>query len=195
MDYRQARFLQSAPTRSLLPPDTGIEVAFSGRSNAGKTSALNALTGQSGLARTSKTPGRTQLINLFALDDARRLVDLPGYGYAKVSHSLRDEWQQHLADYLMHRKALRGIVLLMDIRHPFTEHDEVLLALAKQQRKPVHCVLTKADKLKFGARKTALLSARKQLAELPELSVQLLSSTEKFGLEELSAKLDEWFGA
>ena len=193
MDYRQAHFQLSAPNRHLLPPDKGIEVAFSGRSNAGKSSALNALTGQSNLARTSKTPGRTQLINLFALDDERRLVDLPGYGYAKVSHSLRDDWQQNLADYLFHRQALKGIVLLMDIRHPFTEHDDVLLDLAEKTKKPVHCVLTKADKLKFGARKTALLTAQKQLDSKPECSVQLFSATEKMGIEELAEKLDQWF--
>lgn len=193
MDYRQAQFLLSAPTREILPPDEGIEVAFSGRSNAGKSSALNALTGQSGLARTSKTPGRTQLINLFTLDHDKHLVDLPGYGYAKVSHSLKDEWQKNLADYLMNRQALKGIVLLMDIRHPFTEHDNVLLDLATKTHKPVHCVLTKADKLKFGARKTALLTAQKAVSGHAERTVQLFSSTEKFGIDELAAKLDEWF--
>lgn len=192
MDYSKARFLLSAPTRAQLPPDTGIEVAFAGRSNAGKSSALNALTRQKQLARVSKTPGRTQLINLFGLDDDCRLVDLPGYGYAQVSQTLRAQWQKSLADYLRNRRALRGIVLLTDIRHPLSEPDLILLDLAGQVGTAVHVVLTKADKLAFGARKQTLMKIQR---EMHGHSVQLLSSTDNIGLDELAAKLDSWFAA
>ncbi len=192
MDYSKARFLLSAPTRAQLPPDSGIEVAFAGRSNAGKSSALNALTRQKQLARVSKTPGRTQLINLFGLDDDRRLVDLPGYGYAQVSQTLRAQWQKSLADYLRNRHALRGIVLLTDIRHPLSEPDLILLDLAEQVGTAVHVVLTKADKLAFGARKQTLMKIQR---EMHGHSVQLLSSTDNIGLDELAAKLDSWFEA
>ncbi|NQD36085.1 YihA family ribosome biogenesis GTP-binding protein [Permianibacter sp. IMCC34836] len=195
MDYNHARFLLSAPGRHLLPADEGIEVAFAGRSNAGKSTALNALTNQKGLARTSKTPGRTQLINLFELDPERRLVDLPGYGYAAVSHTLKDQWQRALADYLKARQCLRGIVLLMDIRHPLTDHDLLMLELADAAGKPVHMLLTKADKLAFGARKNALLALQKELRGDPRYSAQLFSATENIGMDELKAKMDEWYDA
>lgn len=193
MNYNHARFLLSAPARHLLPADEGYEIAFAGRSNAGKSTALNALTNQKGLARTSKTPGRTQLINLFELDPERRLVDLPGYGYAAVSHDMRDTWQRALADYLKARQCLRGIVLLMDIRHPLTEHDRLLLELADAAGKPVHMLLTKADKLAFGARKNALLGLQRELRGDPRYSAQLFSATENIGMDELKAKMDEWF--
>lgn len=192
IDFQQARFLTSAPTRDHIPGDYGVEVAFAGRSNAGKSSALNKLTGQHQLARASKTPGRTQLINLFELDHHHRLVDLPGYGYAEVSQSLRAQWHQALADYLRHRAALKGIVLLMDIRHPFTEPDLMLLDLAAEAGRCVHVLLTKCDKLGFGARKTALLQAQRKLAPNPDCSVQLFSAVDATGLDELKIKLDEW---
>lgn len=122
INFRQAQFFISAETLLQCPADTGYEVAFAGRSNAGKSSAINTLTDHKGLARTSKTPGRTQLINFFSLDPDRRLVDLPGYGYAKVSHTQKAKWQKHLNDYLQERQSLRGLILLMDIRHPFQYH-------------------------------------------------------------------------
>src|SRR5262245_48745088 len=125
--YVKAVFLKSAARVSQLPPDLGYEVAFAGRSNAGKSSALNCLTGIKNLARTSKTPGRTQLINLFQLDEERRLVDLPGYGYAKVAMQVKMDWQQNLAHYLEVRNSLKGLVLLMDIRHPLKDLDKMMV--------------------------------------------------------------------
>ena len=143
---QQARFLISAAKVDQCPPDEGYEVAFAGRSNAGKSSALNTLTHAS-LARTSKTPGRTQLLNFFTLDEERRLVDLPGYGYAKVPIPLKQHWQRHLEAYLGSRESLVGLVLMMDIRHPLTDFDRLMLDWAQVSRLPVHVLLTKADKL------------------------------------------------
>ena len=192
IDYRQAHFWQSAPARGDIPGDYGAEVAFAGRSNAGKSSALNALTEQHQLARVSKTPGRTPMINLFSLDPHRRLVDLPGYGYAEVSQSLRAQWHQSLADYLSNREALQGIILLMDIRHPFTDPDVMLMDLADRCGKPVHVLLTKCDKLGYGAAKAALMAAQRELGARPDRTVQLFSSVERKGLDELRHKLDGW---
>ena len=124
IDFRVASFLQSASNLGNAPSDTGSEVAFAGRSNAGKSSAINTLTSNRKLARTSRTPGRTQLINFFSLSDSQRLVDLPGYGYAKVPLKMKQEWNRHMADYLQRRESLRGLILLMDIRHPLTDADE-----------------------------------------------------------------------
>lgn len=189
----RARFLISAPTLALCPPDVGREVAFAGRSNAGKSSCINALARQKQLARASKTPGRTQLINFFALTEERRLVDLPGYGYAKVSHSMKDEWQRHLGEYLQGRFSLRGLVLLMDIRHPLTDFDRNMLDWAGQRDLPVHCVLTKADKLNRGPALNALQAVRKDLKALGfDCTVQLFSALKMDGLEALGDKLGEW---
>ncbi|MDT8893505.1 ribosome biogenesis GTP-binding protein YihA/YsxC [Halomonas sp. I1] len=195
LNYQAARFLTSAPTLAKCPADTGAEVAFAGRSNAGKSSAINVLTRQKALARTSKTPGRTQLINFFTLGDdvELRLVDLPGYGYAKVPDSVKLEWQRHLADYLQRRASLRGLVLLMDVRHPLTEFDQTMLGWADEQDMPVHILLTKADKLKSGAAKNALQQVRSQLREWEDLvSIQLFSALKKQGIEEVHRRLDDW---
>ncbi|MDR5860988.1 YihA family ribosome biogenesis GTP-binding protein [Halomonas eurihalina] len=195
LNYQAARFLTSAPTLAQCPADTGAEVAFAGRSNAGKSSAINVLTRQKALARTSKTPGRTQLINFFTLGDdiELRLVDLPGYGYAKVPDSVKLEWQRHLADYLQRRTSLRGLVLLMDVRHPLTEFDQTMLGWADEQEMTVHILLTKADKLKSGAAKNALQQVRSQLREWEDLvSIQLFSALKKQGIEEVHARLDDW---
>ncbi|ANF56750.1 ribosome biogenesis GTP-binding protein YihA/YsxC [Halotalea alkalilenta] len=193
LNYRAARFLISAPTLATCPEDSGAEVAFAGRSNAGKSSAINTLTGQKALARTSKTPGRTQLINFFALDDERRLVDLPGYGFAKVPESVKLEWQRHLADYLQHRQALKGVVLLMDVRHPLTEFDQMMLGWAEQAGLPLHLLLTKADKLKRGAATNALRQVERALAGRTEqVEVQLFSSLARQGLDTLEARLNGW---
>ncbi|MEC7294667.1 MAG: ribosome biogenesis GTP-binding protein YihA/YsxC, partial [Pseudomonadota bacterium] len=178
LNYPTARFMISAPTLALCPDDTGAEVAFAGRSNAGKSSAINALTQQNALARTSRTPGRTQLINFFTVmnDESRRLVDLPGYGYAKVPEAVKIEWQKHLSDYLRGRFSLRGLVLLMDVRHPLTEFDQMMLDYADQRGMPVHILLTKADKLKRGPASAALQKVRSRLKEWEDLvSVQLFS--------------------
>ncbi|MDN3526196.1 ribosome biogenesis GTP-binding protein YihA/YsxC [Halomonas sabkhae] len=195
LNYQAARFLTSAPTLAKCPSDTGAEVAFAGRSNAGKSSAINVMTRQKALARTSKTPGRTQLINFFTLGDdtERRLVDLPGYGFAKVPDAVKMEWQRHLSDYLQRRTCLRGLVLLMDVRHPLTEFDQTMLGWADEQDMPVHILLTKADKLKSGAAKNALQQVRSQLREWEDLvSIQLFSSLKKQGIEELHSRLDDW---
>lgn len=190
---QQARFLISAPTVDLCPDDQGMEVAFAGRSNAGKSSALNALT-HANLARTSKTPGRTQLINFFELDPQRRLVDLPGYGYAKVPIPLKQHWQRHLEAYLGSRHSLVGVVLLMDIRHPLTEFDCMMLDWAQASRLPIHILLTKADKLAFGAAKTALLSVRKAVHQGwgDVASLQLFSAPKRQGVEEAQSVLAGW---
>ncbi|BCB60328.1 putative GTP-binding protein EngB [Halomonas sp. A020] len=195
LNYPTARFMISAPTLALCPDDTGAEVAFAGRSNAGKSSAINALTRQNALARTSRTPGRTQLINFFTVmnDTSRRLVDLPGYGYAKVPEAVKLEWQQHLSDYLRGRFSLRGLVLLMDVRHPLTEFDQMVLDYADQRGMPVHILLTKADKLKRGPASAALQKVRSRLREWEDLvSVQLFSSLKRDGVDMLSQKLDQW---
>lgn len=195
LNYPTASFIISAPTLALCPDDTGAEVAFAGRSNAGKSSAINALTQQNALARTSRTPGRTQLINFFSVmnDESRRLVDLPGYGYAKVPESVKLEWQKHLAEYLRNRFSLRGLVLLMDVRHPLTEFDQMMLNYADQREMPVHILLTKSDKLKKGPANAALQKVRARLKEWEDfVSVQLFSSLKRDGVDTLSQKLDQW---
>ncbi|ASQ47275.1 ribosome biogenesis GTP-binding protein YihA/YsxC [Legionella clemsonensis] len=192
--YSRASFLKSAARVNQLPADEGIEVAFAGRSNAGKSSALNCLTGIKQLARTSKMPGRTQLINLFCLDETRRLVDLPGYGFAKVAQEIKQDWQQHLAHYLEVRQCLQGLVLLMDCRHPLKELDQMMIDWALARQLPVHILLTKADKLSRSEVKNTLLKVRKHYQLMPDLvSVQSFSSLKKEGVEELILKLNEWF--
>jgi len=190
--YAQAEFLLSVPHPKKAPPDEGYEVAFAGRSNAGKSSALNTITGRKALARTSKTPGRTQHLVFFRLDDHRRLVDLPGYGYAKVPEAMKVKWQQAMQTYLTDRNALKGLVLIMDIRHPMTEFDQVLLDWCVHHKLPVHILLSKADKLKRGAAKSALLKLNQDLIEFDGISIQLFSSLKRDGVEEAQQKLDEW---
>ena len=192
--YTRASFLKSAAQVSQLPPDEGYEVAFAGRSNAGKSSALNCLTSIKQLARTSKTPGRTQLINLFSLDESRRLVDLPGYGYAKVALEVKQNWQKHLAHYLEVRQCLRGLVLLMDCRHPLKELDQMMIDWSLDRQLPVHILLTKADKLSRSEVKNTVLKVRKHYQLMEEfITVQSFSAPNKDGLNELILKLNEWF--
>lgn len=193
LNYCQATFYKSAAKLSQCPENEGREVAFAGRSNAGKSSALNALTGSNKLARTSKTPGRTQLINFFEVQEGVFLVDLPGYGYAKVPEAMKKEWQHHMTDYLERREALVGLVLLMDIRHPMKEFDQMMLNWSVSANLPLHILLTKADKLKQGAARQVLNALNKELARFPLVSVQLFSSLKKTGVDQLSMKLDEWF--
>ncbi len=193
--YRRTAFLTSAAKLPQAPPDLGHEVAFAGRSNAGKSSAINTLCDQRGLARTSKTPGRTQLLNFFAVDDTRRIVDLPGYGYAKVSEDIKREWQGTLAAYLERRTCLRGLMLMMDIRHPLKDFDRQMLEWATQIALPVHILLTKADKLKKGPAKGVMLKTRAELAGMSErFSVQTFSAPDKSGIDTAHAVLDRWFG-
>ncbi|RYC38178.1 ribosome biogenesis GTP-binding protein YihA/YsxC [Pectobacterium zantedeschiae] len=193
-NYHMTRFIISAPDIRHLATDSGIEVAFAGRSNAGKSSALNTLTNQKNLARTSKTPGRTQLINLFQVADGVRLVDLPGYGYAEVPEQMKIKWQRALGEYLQKRNSLKGLVVLMDIRHPLKDLDQQMIQWAVDVGLPVLVLLTKADKLASGARKTQLNMVRE--AVLPftgDIQVEAFSSLKKLGVDKLRQKLDNWF--
>lgn len=192
--YTQATFLKSAAKVQQLPAEDGYEVAFAGRSNAGKSSALNCLTGNKHLARTSKTPGRTQLLNVFIVkDEQHRLVDLPGYGYAKVAMQTKIDWQKNLAHYLEVRESLKGLVLLMDIRHPLKELDKTLLHWAITQNLPVHILLTKADKLSRNQVQQALQTVSNYCKPLPNVSWQPFSSLKKEGVEILVTVLNTWF--
>lgn len=196
IDFANAKFLKSAQFLQQCPPDQGVEIAFAGRSNAGKSSAINKLTKQGKLARTSKTPGRTQLINFFSMSDEHRLVDLPGYGFAKVPLAVKREWEKNLTEYLNERRCLRACVLLMDIRHPLQEFDKNFIAWADASELPVHALLTKSDKLKRGAAKSALLSVQREVRTNIEndiFSAQLFSSLKGDGLAELEQKLSGWF--
>jgi GTP-binding protein len=171
----------------------GLEVAFAGRSNSGKSSALNVITAQNALARTGKTPGRTQHINFFRVDDNRRLVDLPGYGYARVPKDVKARWQRAVEYYLESRHSLRGVILLMDIRHPLKDFDRQILSWSRNADLSLHVLLTKSDKLKRGPAKAALLEVRKQLAELhPAATVQLFSALTPSGADEARMILDRW---
>lgn len=192
--FRQARFLTSAHRLDQLPPDSGSEVAFAGRSNAGKSSAINAICDQQGLARTSKTPGRTQMLNVFPVGDAdHRLIDLPGYGYAKVPEAMRLHWRGVLDAYLRTRGSLKGFVLVMDSRHPLKDFDRDMLAFGAASGRPCHCILTKADKLSRSEGARTLAAVRKTLAEsFTHGSAQLFSSTAKTGLDEARAVVAGW---
>ena len=193
INFRGAEFLTSAAKLSGCPPDTGLEVAFAGRSNAGKSSAINTLTDNKRMARTSKTPGRTQLINFFTLSEQQRLVDLPGYGFAKVPMEVKEKWQRHLEEYLRQRQSLCGLVLLMDSRHPLQDFDRMMLSWAQSCEMPVHILLTKADKLKKGPAQTSLLKVRKELEPMADLvSVQLFSALKRTGLDQLQQVLNSW---
>jgi len=191
--YHATHFLASAPDLARAPPDHGREVAFAGRSNTGKSSALNALVGHRGLARVSRTPGRTQLLNFFEVAPGLRLVDLPGYGYAKVPRAIKARWERALEDYLGRRRSLRGLVLVMDIRHPLGAADDTLLQWCALAALPVHVLLTKADKLGRGAGKAMLLKVlRKQSERNPSFSAQLFSAPQRIGIDELMDGLDRW---
>ena len=192
-NYRKVAYLTSAAKFSQCPQDEGWEVAFAGRSNAGKSSAINSLTGNSKLAKTSRTPGRTQLINFFELSETQRLVDLPGYGFAKVPLAVKKEWTKQLENYLQKRECLRGLVLVMDVRHPLQPFDQQMLDWALAAGMPVHILLTKADKLKKGPATSTLLKVRATLEAQAELvSVQLFSSLKHSGHEQLLAVLNNW---
>ncbi len=186
ISFKSAEFAQSGSKLSNCPPDIGIEIAFAGRSNAGKSSAINSITENKKLARTSKTPGRTQLINFFALSEPGvRLVDLPGYGFAKVSLDLKAEWGKHLDDYLRNRESLAGLVLIVDIRRSLTEFDKMLLEWSKNRDLPTLILLTKSDKVNFGPGKQTALQIQKELKDHSNLvEVILFSSLKKTGIKE-----------
>lgn len=193
-NYHLTHFVLSAPDIRHLPSDTGIEVAFAGRSNAGKSSALNTLTNQKSLARTSKTPGRTQLINLFEVADGKRLVDLPGYGYAEVPEEVKLKWQRALGEYLQKRNSLKGLVVLMDIRHPLKDLDQQMVQWAVASNISVMILLTKADKLASGARKSQLNMVREASKMFGgDIQIEVFSSLKKIGVDKLSLQLDTWF--
>ncbi len=193
INYNRIQFLKSAAEISNLPPDQGAEIAFAGRSNSGKSTAINTITRINGLARASKTPGRTQLINFFELDPQRRLVDLPGYGYAKVPEAIKVRWQKTLEEYLHSRNTLRGVVLMMDIRHVLRELDWQMIHWAVESELPMHILLTKADKLKRGAAQNTLLLVKRELNEYSNfISVQLFSAVTGQGVEDVKQTLDQW---
>lgn len=195
--FHHARFEISVADPHNLPQSGGAEIAFAGRSNAGKSSAINALAGHTRLAFVSKTPGRTQLINLFRLKCGAALVDLPGYGYAEVPEAVRKQWQGLLEHYLTRRRALVGLVLIMDARRPFTELDRQMIEWFSSTGKPIHCVLTKADKLtRQEQAKTLAAACRLASADFPNvpITLQLFSSLKKTGVEEAERVIGTWLG-
>jgi GTP-binding protein len=192
----KATFTVSAPDIRRLPEDTGIEVAFAGRSNAGKSSALNTLTNQKGLARISKTPGRTQLINVFEVSETQRLIDLPGYGFAKVPLEMKKKWQKALGEYLEKRESLKGLVVLMDIRHPLKDLDRNLIEWAAESDLPVLALLTKSDKLSQGKVSAEVLKVKKNLESLnADIKVQAFSSLKRTGSEQADKIICDWLSA
>ena len=192
----RARYHLSAHNSRQLPPDLGAEVAFAGRSNAGKSSALNALTHRNGLARVSKTPGRTQQLVFFQVQPDRYLVDLPGYGYAKVPQELQAHWQAFIDQYFRTREALRGLGVVMDIRHPLKDYDRQMLGYAVQRGLPAHALLTKADKLGRGQQAQALRAVKKELFSSfgDTVGVQTFAAESKQGVEEARAVVAGWLG-
>jgi len=193
--YRKAKFLLAVQHLKQLPNNIQYEVGFAGRSNAGKSSAINTITGIHSLARTSKTPGRTQQIVYFTLDEEHSLVDLPGYGFAKVPMQVKKHWHTLMEGYFKERQALKGLVLVMDIRHPMREFDEQMLEWCHHNNTPVHILLTKADKLSNGAASSVMLKIKRTLKdqEYHNFSVQTFSSLKRTGSETVMQKMDEWF--
>jgi GTP-binding protein len=193
--YHQAKFMNSSPSLKDTPPDVGKEIAFAGRSNAGKSSAINTLTRQNALARTSKTPGRTQMLNFFEINESQRFVDLPGYGYAKVPLEVKNKWHQLMEIYLTQRKSLCAIVLVMDVRHPLTEFDWQMIEWCQHTGLALHILLTKADKLTYGAAKNTLLQVQRELKDISiPITAQLFSALKKTGIDEVHQALDGLFG-
>ncbi len=188
--YPDAHFIKSANAVSQFVPDTGAEVAVAGRSNAGKSSAINIIVNRRQFARTSKTPGRTQLVNFFGLQEQRRLIDLPGYGFARVSDKKRAHWRNLMADYFECRKSLRGLFLIVDIRRGLMEFDQQMLSFAELVSLPTHVLLTKSDKLKRGQAATALLEVRRELRDIA--TVQQFSTLTRLGEAEARAQLDQF---
>jgi GTP-binding protein len=188
--YPEARFITSANATSQFVPDEGVEVAVAGRSNAGKSSAINVIVNRRQFARTSKTPGRTQLVNFFSLRDGQRLVDLPGYGFARVSDAKREHWGELLSEYFEVRKSLKGLMLIVDIRRQLKDYDRQMMAFAKEVNLPVHILLTKADKLKRGQAARALLEVRKEVDD--RATVQQFSALSRLGEAEARAVLERF---
>ena len=189
MNFNKTKFIKSASNISESPDDIGAEVAFVGRSNSGKSSAINVITNQKNLARISKTPGRTQLINFFEIEEMQRLVDLPGYGYAKTSKKQQKEWGFMISEYVKYRQTLRGIILIIDIRRGIMELDHAFLDFYLPLNKPLHILLTKSDKLKKQACRESFDSVQSTVGSVA--SVQLFSSLRKSGTEEARDKILE----
>jgi len=191
--YKRLRFLISAAAKKQFPDTDTIEIAFAGRSNAGKSSAINTIADNKTIARTSKTPGRTQLINFFSLDEKRLLVDLPGYGFAKVPPRVKKQWLELMESYLADRPNIVGLVIIMDIRHPLKEFDWQMLEWCAHFNIKAHVLLTKADKMKKGPAKSTMLQVKKHIKEEGlEASVQLFSALKKDGVAEIHQVLDNW---
>jgi GTP-binding protein len=191
--YHQANFLLSCPSLKGCPPDKGYEIVFAGRSNAGKSSAINALTLQKKLAKVSRTPGRTQHLVFFELDKERKLVDLPGYGYAKVPEHIKHKWHKDMAEYFDRRESLKAAILVMDIRHPLKTFDLMMLDWCSNAGIPVHILLTKSDKVKRGAASNSLLKVTREVDKYKDVTVQNFSSLKKEGLDILWAQLNIFF--
>ena len=192
--YQEAKYLTSAAEFEQLPPDEGAEIAFIGRSNAGKSSALNVITGIKGLARTSKTPGRTQMINFLALNEKQRLVDLPGYGYAKAPRMVQERWEGLVDSYLKKRRSLKGLVVVMDIRHPLKERDVDVIKWAVDYSIPLHILLTKSDKLSQSVAKKTISELEAALVPYDDhITLQLFSSYDRTGLDVVKTVLNKWY--
>ncbi|MBN1378345.1 MAG: YihA family ribosome biogenesis GTP-binding protein [Gammaproteobacteria bacterium] len=192
--YQQCRYLLSVHQLRQLPADSDLEVAFAGRSNAGKSSAINCICGQKSLAKTSRTPGRTQAINFYAVDERRNIVDLPGYGYARVATHIKQQWQKTLTQYLQTRQSLQALMLIMDIRHPLLEPDWYLINLAITSAMPVHILLTKCDKLSNNQGLKQLNAAKTELENNGiEATLQLFSAHDGTGVDDAHLMLDSWF--
>jgi len=193
LDFQKTKYLKSIDDLNQLPLDQGSEVAFIGPSNAGKSSAMNTITGIKGLARASKLPGRTQMINFFAIDSRHRLVDLPGYGYAKVPKTMQERWSHNVNEYLQIRSSLCGLILIMDIRHPLKEMDQQLIEWTVQCDLPLHILLTKADKLSKNEMAHALSSVKEALIQYQEqVSIQTFSSNKRIGVDHAVNVLNDW---
>ena len=194
LNYHKTHFVMSAANIRQLPADAGVEVAFAGRSNAGKSTALNTLANQKNLAKTSKTPGRTQLINLFEVSENCKIIDLPGYGYAAVPEKVKLQWQKSLGEYLQQRQCLGGVVILMDIRHPLKDLDQQMIEWAVSADLPILLLLTKADKVSQSERSKQVRMVREAILPFQgDIQVEVFSSQSRLGVDKLAQKLDEWF--
>jgi GTP-binding protein len=194
LDFRKTKFVTSAPDISKLPEDLGAEIAIIGRSNSGKSSSINAICDQKNLAKTSRTPGRTRLINLFSVADKRYLVDLPGYGYAQVPENMKRQWQKSMTDYLQQRKCLCGIVVTMDIRTPLRDHDRMIIDWSIASNLPALILLTKADKFGVNKRKEMVGEVRTALSEFGgNFKIIAFSALKKIGIDETREVLRNWF--
>jgi GTP-binding protein len=191
--YPEAQFIKSANALNQFVPDDGSEVAVAGRSNSGKSSAINVIVNRRQFARTSKTPGRTQLVNFFSLQEGRRLVDLPGYGFARVSDSMRRHWGELLSEYFESRKSLNGLLLIVDSRRKLTDYDRQMMAFTDEVQLPIHILLTKADKLKRGQMATAVLQVQKEVGD--RATVQSFSALNRQGEDEARAMLEKFLGS